>query len=167
MMRTSLRTHGCLAALLVLAVALAACGSDDDSSSSGSQSNSSAASGESCPFGGSTDAQTQAGVAGNTTLSSVATTVSGCVDQLTFAFAPSLASTAASYTSGEPQLVVTLKNTSYSGPATPPPKKLQYVKSIAVSAAGGDVRVTLTLDRVHPFLMSTSKVPAQLQLAIG
>ena len=111
--------------------------------------------------------ESQPASAAETSLASITPSVNGCVDQLAFAFTPTLAASSVAYTASQPQLVVTLTNTTYSGPATLPVGSLQYVKSISVSSKAGEVDVAFTLDKQRPFLVSTSKVPAALQLAFG
>jgi hypothetical protein len=41
------------------------------------------------------------------------------------------------------------------------------VKSISASSSATETQVTLTLDKQRPFLVSTSKVPPELQLSFG
>jgi hypothetical protein len=151
-------------ALVVLAALTAGCGSSSKSSSDPGTTTPGP-----CPFNGAMTPETNpgAGTAAATSLLSIQPTVSGCIDQLTFAFNPTLAASSIAYTAGQPQLVVTLKNTTYSGPTTLKTDKLQYVKSISASSSATETQVTLTLDKQRPFLVSTSKVPPELQLSFG
>lgn len=149
---------------LVLALVLAAgCGSSSKDSASDVTSTTTA----DCPFDGTTDPQTQPGAATATELTSGSSDRSGCIDQLTLAFTPTLAATSAKYTADEPVLEVTLAETSYTGETELPTTSMEYVESISVATTGTDTIVTLTLDKQRPFLLSSSEVPAELQLSIG
>src|SRR4051812_37124409 len=125
-------------ALVVFAALTAGCGSSSKSSSDPGTTTPGP-----CPFSGAMDAQTNpgAGAAAATQLASITPSVNGCVDQLAFAFSPTLAASSVAYTPNQPQLVVTLTNTTYSGPQTLSVDKLQYVKSMSVSSSGGEVEV--------------------------
>src|SRR4051794_9925846 len=118
-------------AIVVLAALIAGCGSSSKSSSD--QGTKTAGP---CPFSGSMQSQTNpgAGAAAATSLATITPSVNGCVDQLAFAFSPTLAASAVAYTPNQAQLVVTLTNTTYGGPATLPVGTLQYVKAITVSS---------------------------------
>jgi hypothetical protein len=151
-------------ALVVLAALTAGCGSSSKSSSDPATTTPGP-----CAFSGAMTPETNpgAGAAAATSLLSITPMVSGCIDQLSFAFDPTLPASSVAYTANQPQLVVTLKNATYSGPATLRTDKLQYVQSISAASSGGEVAITFTLDKQRPFLVSTSKVPPALQLSFG
>jgi hypothetical protein len=136
--------------------------------------NSNSASG-SCPFSGSTQSQTQSGSGGATTLTKANPSTAGCIDNVQLNFSPSLATSTTAYetTSGTSGavLVMTLANTTLgSGMKTGTTTNahgLNYVKSVDVEKASNGITVSITLDQKRPFLVNSSNVPAEVQLAIG
>lgn len=149
----------------VVVAGLAAC-SSGSSKSTGSSSTSS------CPFSGSTQPQSQPGSISGSSLTKLTTSKSGCVDNITFAFTPTLASSQVAYQNGSTTVLLarfpgaTLAGGVSAGPVSAA-KSLNYVKSMQISAPAGEVDVTITLSAQKQFLLSSSQVPAQLQLAIG
>ena len=134
-----------------------------------------AASPGSCPFSGSVQSQTQAGSGGATTLTKATPSTSGCIDNVQLAFSPTLASSTTAYRTtsgtGSAVLVVQLDNTSLgsgmSTGSTTNAHGLNYVTSIDIANASNGVTISLTLDKQRPFLVNSSQVPAELELAIG
>jgi hypothetical protein len=137
-------------------------------------SNSNATSG-SCPFSGSTQSQTQTGSGNATTLTKAIPSTAGCIDNVQLNFSPSLATTNTAYKTasgtGSAVLVMTLSNTTLgSGMKTGTTTNahgLNYVKSVDVENGSTGVTVSITLDEKRPFLVNSSNVPAEVQLAIG
>jgi hypothetical protein len=166
------RALGALLVAVLCAVAVA-CGSDSDTSSP--TTNDAAANG-SCPFSGSTDAQSVAGARTATSISAVTPSTSGCSDNVVFKFSPTVAAAQIAYQTatadtGAQVLGVTFDSTSLGGTlktgTTTNPKGLNHVSKVVVSSSGGKVVIAITLDAKRPFLVSSSQVPAQLELSIG
>lgn len=162
-----------LAVILTLA-ALAGCSSDSSGDKSSSKTTVPASE---CPFDGTTGDQSGGTPASEAlTLSSVATSKSGCVDELLFYLAPNTSTWSMGYATGPvtdatgnavapagaAQLVLTLNGTTNgSGSATVDPKNLDYVEGINVaSGPNGSTLVVIGLDRQRPFTASSSKAPA-------
>ena len=170
-------------AVIGLAIAIgtlgASCSSSSKSTSAGGPPTTFAAApavspNASCPFSGSTDSQSAPGSSSPTTLNSVTPTPQGCIDNVTFGFAKGLAPSVTAYqsTSASPAvLVVTFKHATLGGGlkagTTLSPKSVNYVSKVVLSSASSDVVFDITLDKVRPFLVSSSQVPAQLVIAIG
>jgi hypothetical protein len=163
------------AAVIVFATG---CGSSSKSNSAAHSTSAAPAGGTSaasgggqCPFSGSTAAQSQPGSTNGTQLTNVKPTVSGCIDNITFAFSPTLAASHTAYQSGSTTvLVVELQGAKLGSGITAGPVNthgLNYVNAVQVSAPSGAVDVAITLNQQQQFLVSTSQVPPQLQLAIG
>jgi hypothetical protein len=156
--------------LVVLALfGATACGSDSDSGgSTGAPSNSETGP---CPFSGSTKAQEQAGEPAPSTLTGATPQTDGCIDNVQLTFSPSLAASKFAYRGDTPVLVVTLSNTTLGGGlaagTTLNPKNLNHVQKVDVTTPSGNVEVAITLDEKRPFLVSSSQVPAELELSIG
>jgi AMIN domain len=156
--------------LVVLAVigAVSACGSDSDSDGA-----SSAPTNETgpCPFSGSTKAQELAGEPAPATLTSATPQTDGCIDNVQLKFSPALAASKFAYQADAPVLVVTLSNTTLGGGletgTTQNPENLNHVQQVEVSTPGGNVQVAITLDEKRPFDVSSSGVPAEIELSIG
>jgi hypothetical protein len=128
----------------------------------------------SCPFSGSTTSQSEPGSSASTVLNSVTPTPAGCIDNVTFGFSKALAPSVTAYqstTASPAVLVVTFKNATLGGGlkqgTTPSPKSVNYVSKVVLSSASGDVVFDITLDKVRPFLVSSTQVPPQLVIAIG
>jgi hypothetical protein len=129
----------------------------------------------SCPFSGSTQSQTQPGSAGATTLTKANPSTSGCIDNVQLNFSPTLAASKTAYqataSTGSAVLVVQLQNTTLgsgmSTGSTTNAHGLNYVKGIDVAKASNGITISITLDEERPFLVNSSKVPAELELAIG
>lgn len=129
----------------------------------------------SCPFSGATTSQSEPGSASSTQLTSVTPTPAGCIDNVTLAFSKTLASSVTAYQSTSAGasgavLVVTLQHTALGGglkPGTTYPKNVSYVSAVQLSSASGTVVFHITLDKVRPFLVSSSQVPPQLVIAVG
>jgi hypothetical protein len=162
---TSMRNKVLALLMCVVGVAaLAACGSDSDDSASSDPTTIPAT----CPFDGSTTTQKDAGVAGATTLNKVTPAVDGCIDSVTFEFAPTLAASEGTYNGST--LVLTLTGAALgsgieSGEVGT--GNLEYAQSIDVATSGSDITISITLDKARPFLLNSSKVPAELELSIG
>jgi hypothetical protein len=156
--------------LLVAAVAAPACSSSSKSDGAAGSQDTTAGSG-SCPFSGSTQPQSEPGASGPTTLTGAVPQTDGCIDNVQLKFSPSLAASKFEYESGAPVLVVTLTGAKLGGGlsagTTQNPKNLNYVQTVVVSAPSGSVKVEITLDEKRPFLVSSSQVPAELELSIG
>jgi hypothetical protein len=129
----------------------------------------------SCPFSGSTQSQSQPGSGGATTLTKADPSTAGCIDNVQLNFSPSLATSTTAYKSasgaGSAVLVMTLQNTTLGSGlktgTTTNAHGLNYVKSIDVEKASNGITVSITLDQKRPFLLNSSNVPAELELAIG
>jgi hypothetical protein len=129
----------------------------------------------SCPFSGSTQSQAQPGSGGATTLTKADPSTAGCIDNVQLNFSPSLAPSTTAYkttsTGGGAVLVMTLENTTLgSGMKTGTTSNahgLNYVKTVDVEKASNGITVSITLDQKRPFLVNSSNVPAELELAIG
>jgi hypothetical protein len=150
---------------LLLSISLTACGSSKSSSTPVST-------GGPCPFSGATSPQNQAGSTNGTQLTKASATTSGCIDNVTFTFSPTLAASQTAYQSGSTTVLTvrfqgaTLGPNVKAGPVSDL-HNLNYVKSVEVSAPSGAVEITITLGAQQQFLVSASQVPPQLQLAIG
>jgi hypothetical protein len=156
--------------LVVLAAfgALTACGSDSDSD--GASATTPTNESGSCPFSGSTKAQELAGEPAPATLTSATPQTDGCIDNVELKFSPSLAGSKFAYQSDAPVLVVTLENTTLGGgveAGTTNPENLNYVQKVEVTTPEGNVQVAITLDKKRPFLVSSSQLPAEVELSIG
>ena len=129
----------------------------------------------SCPFSGATTSQSEPGGSGPAELTSVSPTPAGCIDNVTLGFSRSLAPSVVAYQSTTPSasgavLVVTLKNATLGSGlkvGTTHPKNVSYVSAVQLSTSSGDVVFDITLDKVRPFLVSSSQVPAQLVISVG
>ena len=156
-----------LLVVLALAGGVTACSS---SSKSPAAAPSTGANG-SCPFSGSTQPTSQPGGSGPTTLTKATPQTDGCIDNVSLQFSPTVAASQFAYQSGAPVLDVTLTGTKLGGGlstgTTQNPKNLNHVKQLVVSTSSGNVKVAITLDQKRPFVVSESKVPAQIQLSIG
>jgi hypothetical protein len=158
--------------LLVAAFAAPACSSSAKSDGAAGSQDTNADSG-SCPFSGSTQPQSGPGGSGTapTTLTGAVPQTDGCIDNVQLKFSPKLAASHFEYESGAPVLVVTLTGAKLGGGlsagTTQSPKNLNHVQKVAVSAPSGNVKVEITLDQKRPFLVSSSQVPAELELSIG
>ena len=164
-----------------LAITVSSCGSSSKSSGSAATQGTFAPAptvdpNASCPFSGSTASQSEPGSASATVLNSVTPTPAGCIDNVTFGFSKGLAPSVTAYQSttagaSGAVLVVTLKNATLGGGlkvgTIQSPKSVNYVSKVVVSSASGNVVFNITLDKVRPFLVSSSTVPAQLVIAIG
>ena len=162
------RVLSSLLVVLALVGAVAACGSDSDSdNASGAPTNETGP----CPFSGSTKTQNVAGEPAPATLTRATPQTDGCIDNVQLNFSPALAAAKFAYDGDTPVLVVTLSNTSLGGGlkagATETPKNLNHVQQVDVATTDGNVQVKLTLDEKRPFLVSSSQVPAEIQLSIG
>jgi hypothetical protein len=163
-----------LATVLLVAIA-SGCGSSSKSANSSATTTvAGGTSGGSCPFSGSTQAQTTpAGPVPSVVLQSVSPRRAGCIDNVQFAFKPAIAASQVAYEGTTTTLRVRLKGaslgSSFTSGATVAPDGLAYVKAIKVdaSAASGEVDWLFTLDKVRPFLLSSSQAPPLLQVAIG
>ncbi len=120
---------------------------------------------ESCPFSGTTDPQEQPGGDGASTLGTVTPSRDGCIDNLQFEFAPTLAASSAKYDGND--LVITLDCEPGDVSDIIDITQLDYVSSASIEGKNPGTEVVLTLDKPRPYLMSSSKVPAQLEIAIG
>jgi hypothetical protein len=137
--------------------------------------NNAAASSGSCPFSGSTQSQTQAGPGGATTLTKATPSTSGCIDNVQMMFSPTLATSTAAYkttsSTGAVVLVVQLEQASPGSGvktgSTTNAHGLNYVKSISIAGASNGITISITLDKQRPFLLNSSLVPPELELAIG
>jgi hypothetical protein len=163
------RASSALLVVLALFGATAACSS---SSKSDNAPETGATSGNgSCPFSGSTAKQHQPGTTGGTTLTSATPQTDGCIDNVQLKFSPTVAASTFAYQANGPVLVVTLQGAKLGGGlsagTTQNPKSLNHVKKIAVSTPSGNVKVEITLDEKRPYVVSSSNVPAQLELSIG
>ena len=156
---------------LLLLVALALTGVATGCSSSAKSSAPPSNATGSCPFSGTTGPTTQPGVAGPTKVVGATPQTDGCIDDVTLKFSPSLAASKFAYQSGSPVLEVTLTGASLgaglSTGTTQNPKNLNHVKQLVVTTASGNVKVAITLDEKRPYVVSASKVPAQIELSIG
>jgi hypothetical protein len=156
---------------LVLLVALAVAGSASGCSSSSKSSTPPTDANGSCPFSGSTQPTSQPGVSGPTTVVAATPQTDGCIDNVTLKFSPTLAASNFAYQSSGPVLDVTLTGASLgsglSSGTTQNPKNLNHVKQLVVTAESGNVKVAITLDEKRPYVVSASKVPAQIELSIG
>jgi hypothetical protein len=47
------------------------------------------------------------------------------------------------------------------------PENLNPVRQVEVATPAGNVQVAITLDEKRPFLVSSSEVPAEIELSIG
>jgi len=158
--------------ILLVAFALfattAACGS---SSKSDAPAEPSGAATGACPFSGSTQPQSQPGSSAPTTLTGATPATDGCIDNVQLKFSPTLAASKFEYQSDAPVLVVTLTGATLGGGlsagTTQNPKNLNYVQKVEVTTPSGNVQVAITLDEKRPFLVSSSNVPAELELSIG
>jgi hypothetical protein len=161
-----------VAVLLLVAVAAPACSSSSKSDGAAGSQDTNADTGA-CPFSGSTQPQSEPGASGSasTTLTGATPQTDGCIDNVQLKFSPTLAASHFAYESGAPVLVVTLTGAQLGGGlsagTTQNPKNLNNVQKIVVSAASGDVKVEITLASKRPFLVSSSQVPAELELSIG
>ena len=158
------RATAAIAAIMLL-FGISACGSSSKSSN-----NSSTGTTADCPFSGSTSQQKAGSATSNTTkLQQIQPSRSGCIDNLAFNFSPSLAPATGAYNGSAAgnTLVISLSNASNEAGSSIDTSKLEYVKSIAVASSGTGTAVTITLDKQRPFLMSSSNVPASLQVSIG
>lgn len=95
----------------------------------------------------------------------------GCIDQLTVNFAPTQPTIKASYeNTATPVLLVEFSGATL-GPglktSVENPKGYLYVKAARVSTSASGVSLTITLDKKRPFLISATRLPALLKLAIG
>jgi hypothetical protein len=163
-----------------VAVLLAATGCSSSKRSGGNSINvsipagSSAPSG-SCPFSGSTQSQTQPGSGGATTLTKANPSTSGCIDNVQLNFSPALATSTTAYkatsSAAGAVLVVQLADTTLgsgmSTGSTTNAHGLNYVQGIDVAKASNGITISITLDKQRPFLVNSSKVPAELEVAIG
>jgi len=155
--------------LVVLAVfgLVTACGSDSDNGSDATPTNETGP----CPFSGTTAAQDLAGEPAPATITSADPQTDGCIDNVQLKFSPALAASKFAYDGDTPVLVVTLSNTTLGGGleagTTQSPKNLNHVQKVEVATTQGDVQVKLTLDEKRPFLVSSSQVPAEIELSIG
>jgi hypothetical protein len=135
----------------------------------------SSASSGSCPFSGSTQPQSQAGSGGATTLTKANPSTAGCIDNVQLNFSPTLAASTTAYktsaSTGSAVLVVQLQNTSLgsgmSTGSTTNAQGLNYVQDIDVAKTPNGISISITLDKKRPFLVNSSQVPAELELAIG
>jgi len=168
MMRT--RGFSLIVVVLLLGVVAPACSSSTKSESAAGSQGDGGGSGA-CPFSGSTQPQDQPGESAPTTLTGASPQTDGCIDNVQLKFSPSLAASHFEYESDAPVLVVTLTGATLGGGlsagTTQNPKNLNYVQKLAVSTPSGNVKVEITLDQKRPFLVSSSKVPAELELSIG
>ena len=153
--------------LLVLLAVLAGC-SSSSTSTSGSTSTTR---GGSCPSSGSTQAQTERGDSAPTSVTRFAPSTEGCLDQLTVNFAPTQPTVTASYENTAAAVLLVEFPGATLGPglstSVKNPKGYLYVKTAQVSTTTSGVSLTITLDKKRPFLISASRVPPLLQLAIG
>jgi hypothetical protein len=93
---------------------------------------------------------------------------------VTFGFSKTLAPSVTAYkstTASPAVLVITFKHATLGGGLKPgttlSPKSENYVSKVVLSSASGDVVFDVTLDKVRPFLVSSTEVPPQLVLAVG
>jgi hypothetical protein len=137
-----------------------------------------------CPFSGTLE-PTQGTGQSNATVSTVQTSKSGCIDNLTFQFATLPPSWTVSYANGPftdaggnaiqvpgpTTLVVTFLSTTYANgamPATIPNDPLDYVTDIRVATApNGSLQFIISLEQRAQYLTSVSRVPSNFVLAIG
>jgi hypothetical protein len=158
--------------LVVLAVSgfVAACGSDSDSDGASGGPTTTAAD-VPCPFSGSMQAQEEAGDTAPTKLTGATPQTDGCIDNVQLKFAPTLAESRFAYQGDSPVLVVTLSNTTLGAGlkagTTQSPENLNHVEQVEVTTPNGAVQVAITLDEKRPFLVSSSGVPAEIELSIG
>jgi len=161
------RTRLSAALLLVPLAVLAGC----SSSSTGTSGSTSTSRGGSCPSSGSTQAQTQPGDSGATSVTRFAPLTEGCIDQLTVNFAPTQPTIKASYENAAAAVLLVEFPGATLGPglntSVENPKGYLYVKAARVSVTTSGVSLTITLDKKRPFLISATRVPALLKLAIG
>jgi hypothetical protein len=155
--------------ILFVVLALVGAGSGCSSSSKSSAPPSNATG--SCPFSGTTGPTSQPGVAGSTKVVAATPQTDGCIDNVTLKFSPSLAASKFAYQSARPVLEVTLTGASLGGGlssgTTQNPKNLNHVQQLVVTTESGSVTVAITLDEKRPYVVSSSKVPAQIELSIG
>ena len=156
--------------VLALFGALTACGSDSDSDDASGGPTTTAAD-VPCPFSGSTQPQEEAGEPAPTTLTAATPQTDGCIDNVQLNFSPTLAGSKFAYKGDSPVLIVTLSNTTLGGGleagTTQNPKNLNHVEKLEVTTPEGNVQVAITLDEKRPFLVSSSGVPAEIELSIG
>jgi hypothetical protein len=166
MLRRSLSS---LFVVLVLFGAVTACGSDSDSEDTAETSTT--VGDAPCPFDGSTQSQEETGDPAPTTLTRAMPQTDGCIDSVQLNLSPTLAALKVGYEGDAPVLLLTLSNTTLGGGlearTTQNPKNLNHVEKVEVTTPEGDVQVAITLDEQRPFLLSSSEVPAEVQLSIG
>jgi hypothetical protein len=170
-MRPSLRV---LFVGVIVMLFAAGCGSSTKDAPASETSTTVAPGGE-CPFNGSTETQNEPGTNTATELTEITPSTDGCIDNVTYAFDPTLATSTVAYTSSAPGngavLVITLQNATLGGDleagTTIDPKSLNYDSKIVLSCADDAVEWRLTLDKQRPFVVSSSYLPPQLVVAIG
>lgn len=163
-----------VAMLVTMTLLGAACGSSDDDAGD-APTTTVAGTSEECPFDGSTDAQNEPGPNTATELGTVTAEADGCIDNVSFGFDPTLATSKTEYQAPAPAegavLLVNLGETTLAdGLQTgnvEVPDTINYVKSIELDQSGDEVVWRITLDKERPFLVSSSNVPPELILAIG
>jgi hypothetical protein len=91
-----------------------------------------------------------------------------------FKFSPALAASTAAYqttstTPGEVTLALTLQATlAVPKGAAQIPKNLNYVTNVQVQTPStGEIKILVTMAQQHQFLLNSSQVPPELELAIG
>jgi hypothetical protein len=166
-----LRRWSSVLMVMVCALGAAACGSSSKATGSSSPTSASGP----CPFSGSTGPQSQPGASTATQLTDVNSSTAGCIDNVQFKFSPALAASTAAYqttssTPGEVTLALTLKATLAlpSGKSSQVPRDLNYVTKVQVlTPTTGEIQILVTMPKKQPFLLNSSQVPPELELAIG
>jgi hypothetical protein len=137
-----------------------------------------------CPFSGTLDASQSSGQA-DAAVSTVQTSKSGCIDNISFQFSTLPPSWTVAYADGPfvdaggnaiavpgpTTLVVTFLSTTYANgamPATIPTDALDYVTDIRVATApNGSLQYLISLEQRAQYVTSVSRVPSNMILAIG
>lgn len=163
-----------------------ACSSGSDDAGGGSTTTTT------CPFDGTTDETTTPGSAGQTvsTLRSITTKASGCIDTMRWNFSPDTPGATVRYeagpftdTAGQPitiegaALLVEFTGATigsagqpeaYSGPSTVAPDGLGHItRATLQTTTSGNMAWVLDLDEQRPFAVSSSSDPAYFVLSIG
>lgn len=167
-------------------IPMACSGGSDDEGGKGSTTTTT------CPFDGTTKPTTTPGGAGQTTstLRTVTTQVSGCIDTVRWNFSPATPGASVRYdagpftdTAGQPitiegaALVVeftgaTIGNPgepqAYSGPSTVAPDGLGHItRATLQTTTSGNMAWVLDLDEQRPYAVSSSSDPAYFVISIG
>ena len=182
MRTTTKRRAGWGLALAAVALLATGCGSDNSASSSASGTTVALAD---CPFSGTT-ANTSGSGAASSSVSKVATSKSGCIDNIAFEFSTVPPSWTVAYSDGPfvdastnapvsvpgpATLVVTFAGTTYGAgktPSTVAPTDLDYVSGInVITGPDNSVQWILSVPQKAQYATSVSNVPSNFQIAIG